>query len=212
MNALTRLYRRFERKGFTGPRYAGWRGKLRLLSQGWFGHREVVLYAEPEWWTPDENVNPDVRLELLPTFEDCRRFLPEFEAAYFKDFEAEFREFYSWGQLMTVALVGGELAGFGWLQDGAKGAKCHYMKLRDREYRAFRSGVVPRFRRQKIHATRHRMQLQMLFGMGARRVYVEAFEDNEYSWRAHLKAGYREFGRIEVRSPLRGGSFVRWVE
>jgi RimJ/RimL family protein N-acetyltransferase len=71
--------------------------------------------------------------------------------------------------------------------------------------------VLPVFRSQRIHATRHILALESLFQAGVRRVYVEAFEDNVYTWHGHRRAGYREFGRIHVKRRIGGKQYVRWL-
>jgi RimJ/RimL family protein N-acetyltransferase len=53
--------------------------------------------------------------------------------------------------------------------------------------------------------------LNHLFNHGAKRIYIEVYEDNVVSLKAHLVAGYRELGRIEVRKTLSNKTYVRWL-
>lgn len=198
-------------RGYVGPRYIGVLGKLRLLKQGLLGHIEIVSYAEPGWWPRPTPPNPDVSLRMCEQYEDACAFLPEMERAYARDFTAEWRQYFDWGQTVALAFVGDKLASFVWLQDGRRGAKCHFIRLQPGEYRVFRGGVLPQFRSRKVQSTRHILVLDWLFSRGAVRVYVDVYEDNVYSLKAQRNAGYREFGRIQTRHWPPGRTYVRWL-
>ena len=199
-------------KGFVGPKYKGVYGKLKLFMQAWAGHVEIVSFAEKETWKMNlEGLNPLVRIEVIEQFDESKKYLEEMSRAYHRDFRSDWERFFSWGQILCVALLGGELASFGWMQDGRKRAKCHYIRLSPGEYRLTRAGVLPGFRNQNVHATRHSLLLTRLFANGATRVYVDAFADNEYSWKGHFSAGYQELGRIFVKKTITGKEYVRWL-
>ena len=199
-------------KGFIGPKYKGVYGKLKLFMQAWAGHVEIVSFAEKETWKMNlEGLNPLVRIEVIEQFDESKKYLEEMSRAYHRDFRSDWERFFSWGQILCVALLGGELASFGWMQDGRKRAKCHYIRLSPGEYRLTRAGVLPGFRNQNVHATRHSLLLTRLFANGATRVYVDAFADNEYSWKGHFSAGYQELGRIFVKKTITGKEYVRWL-
>ena len=199
-------------KGFIGPKYKGVYGKLKLFMQAWAGHVEIVSFAEKETWKMDlEGLNPLVRIEVIEQFDESKKYLEEMSRAYHRDFRSDWERYFSWGQILCVALLGGELASFGWMQDGRKRAKCHYIRLSPGEYRLTRAGVLPGFRNQNVHATRHSLLLTRLFANGATRVYVDAFADNEYSWKGHFSAGYQELGRIFVKKTITGKEYVRWL-
>jgi len=209
---IANLYSRYKMKGFVGPKYKGVYGKLKLFMQAWAGHVEIVSFAEKETWKMNlEGLNPLVRIEVIEQFDESKKYLEEMSRAYHRDFRSDWERFFSWGQILCVALLGGELASFGWMQDGRKRAKCHYIRLSPGEYRLTRAGVLPGFRNQNVHATRHSLLLTRLFANGATRVYVDAFADNEYSWKGHFSAGYQELGRIFVKKTITGKEYVRWL-
>jgi len=209
---IANLYSRYKMKGFIGPKYKGVYGKLKLFMQAWAGHVEIVSFAEKETWKMNlEGLNPLVRIEVIEQFDESKKYLEEMSRAYHRDFRSDWERFFSWGQILCVALLGGELASFGWMQDGRKRAKCHYIRLSPGEYRLTRAGVLPGFRNQHVHATRHTLLLSHLFKNGATRVYVDAFVDNEYSWKGHFSAGYQEVGRVFVKRTITGKEYVRWL-
>ena len=209
---IANLYSRYKMKGFIGPKYKGVYGKLKLFMQAWAGHVEIVSFAEKETWKMNlEGLNPLVRIEVIEQFDESKKYLEEMSRAYHRDFRSDWERFFSWGQILCVARLGGELASFGWMQDGRKRAKCHYIRLSPGEYRLTRAGVLPGFRNQNVHATRHSLLLTRLFANGATRVYVDAFADNEYSWKGHFSAGYQELGRIFVKKTITGKEYVRWL-
>ena len=203
--------RGLKHRGFIGPKYHGLVGKARLQMQGWFGHIEIVSYAEREWWERPAVPNPAVELVVASSFEEVAPFLVEMKEAYSRSFAKEWKTYFEWGQVATLVFLEGRLAGFGWIQDGSKGASAPYLPLFPGEFRSLRAGVLPSFRGKHVHTTRHVLLLDYLFSKGARRVYVDAFEDNEYSWRGAHKAGYREIGKIHVKTTLRGRTYVRWI-
>jgi RimJ/RimL family protein N-acetyltransferase len=212
LSVIRRLYSRYRYRGFVGPKYPGWVGKARLLAQEWLGHREVVLFAEPERWSPTTDVNHDVRIEVFTDFEDTCQHLEAVEKAYARDMAAQWQAHFSWGHWLVLAFVGTDVAAFVWIQSGNQRDRCYYMQLQEGEYRLVNGGVLPQYRGQRVHTSRHVLLLKYLFGIGARRVYIDAFEDNVYSWRGQLAAGYREFGRIVVARSLSGKKYARWVE
>lgn len=179
--------------------------------QGLVGHVEVVSFAEKDWWVRPPLSNPTVTLVLATSFAEALPYVPVMESAYLRDFGGAWRDNFSHGQQVALALTDGALAAFVWIQDGERRAKCHFTRLQPREYRVFRAGVLPAYRSKGVHSSHYILTLETLFSRGAQRVYVEAFADNEFAWRAQRKAGFREFGRIDVRRGRRGQTFVRWL-
>lgn len=211
-DSIRDLYLRCQLKGFVGPKYRGFFGKIKLFMQSYTGHVEIVSYAEPGTWKMNtEKLNPRIRIEIIEQVDGGIKYLEEMSKAYHRDFRSDWETCFSWGQVLCVALVEGNLASFSWIQDGRKGARCHYIRLSPGEYRLLRAGVLPAFRNQNIHTTRHSLILSLLFANGARRVYVDAFADNEYSWKGHFSAGYKELGRIYVRKTITGKEYIRWL-
>ena len=206
------MYLRYKLKGFIGPKYHGFYGKLKLFMQAWTGHVEIVSCAEHGTWKMNlEKLNPRIRIEFIEEFDGSVKYLEEMSRAYHKDFRSDWEKFFSWGQILCVALLEEKFASFVWIQDGRKRAKCHYIRLRPGEYRLVRGGVLPGFRNQNVHATRHSLALSQLFTNGATRVYIDAFADNEYSWKGQFSAGYQEMGRIFVKKTITGKEYVRWL-
>jgi ribosomal protein S18 acetylase RimI-like enzyme len=211
MRSVLSRFRGLRHRGFVGPKYSGVLGMARLAWQGFVGHVEVVSFAEPGWWVRPKSLNPAVTLVLATSVEEALPYVPAMERAYMRDFGGAWREAFGHGQQAAFALLDGALAAFIWIQDGERRARCHFMRLQPGEYRVFRAGVLPAYRSKGIHSTHYVLLLEALFARGARRVYVEAFEDNEYAWHAQRKAGFVEFGRIDVRRGRRGRTFVRWI-
>jgi hypothetical protein len=209
---IRNFYLRYQLKGFIGPKYKGFYGKFKLYMQSWTGHVEIVSCAKPGTWKMNpEKLNPRVRIEIIERFDESMKYLEEMSRAYHRDFRSDWERYFSWGQVLCVALLEGKLASFGWIQDGRKRARCHYVRLSPGEYRLTRAGVLPGFRNQNVHTTRHALMLSHLFTNGATRVYVDAFADNEYSWKGHFSAGYQEFGRVFVRKTITGKEYIRWL-
>jgi ribosomal protein S18 acetylase RimI-like enzyme len=209
---IENIINKYKHKGYTGPKYKGLWGKIRLLGQGWLGHNEIVLCAERDKW--DYNpvvVNPKVKIRIISQYEESLDYTEEMKNAFYRDIREEWKKHFAWGQILVIALIDERLSGFGWLQEGRKKAKCHYIKLQDGEFRALGAGVLPEYRNNQVHVSRHHLKLRSLFENGAKRVFVEAFEDNVYAWRGHLKAGYREIGRIHVKKSLSGNTYIRWI-
>lgn len=208
---LGALKKRFKHRGFVGPKYKGILGKLKLLRQEWFGHYEFVSCAEPHDWAFDpERINPAVTLKVLNDFPEAEPYLEEMRQAYGRDFSEAWNKKFSWGEQLALAFLDGRVAAFVWVQDGGRGAVCYYMRLGAGEYRLVTGGVLPQFRRKGVHTSRHKLVLEHLFSMGAKRVYIDAYEDNVPSWRGQYAAGFKKIGRIHVLT-LFGKTFIRWL-
>jgi RimJ/RimL family protein N-acetyltransferase len=198
-------------RGYVGPRYDGLYGKIRQFFDSKFGHYEIISYAEPEWWQPSLEPDPNISISPISSFSDAKVFLPIMQNAYHRSFENRWISYFSRGQFLVISFYLNELSSFIWLQDGNRGTKSHYINLQPNEYRAMRGGVLPQFRAKGIHTMRHILLIDHLFSIGARRVFTDAYEENIYSIRAHRKAGYRQFGRIHVKPSRRGMDYVKWI-
>ncbi len=213
-SARTRIaawLRSMKSRGFIGPRYQGLSGKLRLLVQGFLIHTEIVSFADAAWWKETVSVPDGCELIHLDSFEASIPYLPALNEAYGRDLSSEWKRYFGWGQTCALLTVKDEVAAFGWLQSGDVGAKCYYLQLQPGEFRAVREGVLPGFRGQGLYPVRHQLLLSSLFARGASRVYIDAYEDNVPSWKGHKRAGYREFGRIRVFTPLGLVEYARWI-
>lgn len=198
-------------RGYFGPKYRGIAGQFRLLCQGWFGHEEIVSFAEASWWKRPSDTNPNVTLLMVETFDQVVPHLSQLQAAYRRDLAEEWKAFFGWGQTVALAFLNGRLAGFAWIQDGSKGAATPYVPLLPDEYRLVRVGVLPVFRGLQVQSTCLVLVLEWLFTRGARRVYIDAFVDNVYAWKGQHNAGFRELGRIRVGPAVLGKADVQWL-
>jgi RimJ/RimL family protein N-acetyltransferase len=133
------------------------------------------------------------------------------ERAYHRDFSKEWKEKFSWGMTLTLAMLDERVTGFGWYQDGKLKAKCHYIQLTDGEYRAVGGGVLPDFRGQRVHTSRYKLLVEKLFSLGAKRIYIDVYEENIPSLKGQVSAGFRELGRIHVVNTRLFKTYVRWL-
>lgn len=197
-------------KGFIGPKYEGISGKLRLLWQGWY-HEEIISCANAQSWRLPDGINNDVKVSVFDSYDQASPYLPAMSDAYSRDFAEEWQAYFGWGQVLALAFLEGRVAGFVWIQDGSKGADVPYLPLLPGEYRLVRGGILPGFRGKRVHTSRHALLLEHLFSNGAKRVYIDAFSDNVFSWKGQHKAGFQEIGRIKVRKMLGGKTYIRWL-
>jgi ribosomal protein S18 acetylase RimI-like enzyme len=205
------VLQRWRRRGFVGPRYAGWLGKLRLLLQHTLYRTDVVLVAEPS--DPLLSVAAGERLALrrIQTWNAFTPFASELDAGFHPGYGKAWQAVFGWGETLVVALQGERLAGFGWLQTGTRdGVPCPYGRVFEGEYRILRVGVLPAFRRQAINTRFYAQLLEELFAAGAKRVYIDCTKDNLPSLRAQIRAGFRPVGELRVAGVLLGGSASWW--
>jgi RimJ/RimL family protein N-acetyltransferase len=209
---IHRLWIRFARRGFVGPRYEGIVGRLRFLLQELVAHVEVVLIAEPDARTSVEPSDVDMDLIFLQTWDQFAAYEPEIAAAYYPGYADRWKDAFESGEQLILACVNGRVAGFGWLQTGTpEGVPCHYTRVLPDEYRILRVGVLPAFRRRGVNTSFYMLLLRVLAQRGARRVYIDCNKDNVPSLKAQMRAGFRPIGEIRVPGRLFPGAAVRWL-
>jgi RimJ/RimL family protein N-acetyltransferase len=212
MNAFGQLITRLSRRGFVGPRFDGIAGKLRFAYQQLVGHHEIVLMAEPRTFLPEHEASPELELRFIQAWANFDQYRAQFDSAYYPGYVDSWREVFDWKQELAILLVGGLVAGFGWIQRGASsGVSCHYGQLREGEYRILRVGVLPPYRRRGVNTSFYTLLVRALFSRGASRVMVDCSRDNAPSLRAQVKAGFRPIGELYVRGRLRRRAEAQWT-
>lgn len=212
MAFLSTLLRKVRVSGFVGPRFAGFRGKLRLLYQDLVIRTDVVLTATPESSSQTfREVDLSVNLQLYKSYAEFEPHASDLDVAYYRGYAAAWKQIFNWGEILALALKNGQVVGFGWIQQGSpEGRIFHYGHLFRGEYRILRVGVLPNYRRRGINSAFYSLLLRHLFDMGASRVYIDCNKDNIPSLKAQIRAGFRPIGEIRVLGPLLGRDFIRW--
>lgn len=214
MSFIRNLIKKYRYKGYVGPKYHGVVGKIKLLMQGFLGHTEVVVYAEPSFWKSnfsDIDIKNSFMNKLVRTYEESLPYLAILEEAYYIGFTKMWQSYFKQGQLLCLTFLHYKLAYFMWIQVGSQLGKCFYSPLKEKEYRLLRGGTLPEMRNKKALICGQIICLEHLFKNGVSRVYTEAYEDNIYSRKGHRAVGFREFGRVFVRKTLTGKTYIRWV-
>lgn len=212
MSVVSRLLARLRTRGFVGPRYEGAAGRLRFLVQELVARREVVLVLDADdALPPPPPAAETIALRAIRTTTELEPFEREVDAAYHAGYAARWREALGWGEELVLALRGGRVAGFGWVQVGTReGVGCHYTTVLAGEFRVLRVGVLPAFRRTGVNGAFYALLLRELRARGAHRVYIDCARDNLPSLRAQIRAGFRPIAELDVRGPLLGRGCVRW--
>ena len=212
MDILENYINKYKHKGFVGPKYKGWGGKIKLFFQDNFIHNEIIHIAEPhDYRFNEEKVNPDVVLKIINEYNECSEYIARFEDAYYKGYTKNWGKYFKWGDKLGLVLVNDKVFGFSWFHSGISIKKTHYIPFQKYDYRVLRGGVFPDVRRFKINTTRHVLFLKYLFEIGAKRVFTDVFEDNIPSIKSLRYAGYKYWGTIQVLNiPLFNRQFVRW--
>ena len=212
MEKIKKIVQKLGVFGFSGPKYSGLAGKIRLVLQELFFHKEIILVAVPESFVVNnDKMNPDVSIKVISSYQDCKDYIRAFEAAYYVRYTDAWPRHFEAGEKLVLAFDGNKVAGFVWLQQGTTVKGTYYIRLLKDECRTYREGVFPEFRGKKIYSTMKSLILENLFQNGATRVYVDVFKDNIPSLKAQLNAGFKEFGEISVVNiPFSFRKFIRW--
>jgi RimJ/RimL family protein N-acetyltransferase len=209
---LRGLIDRARRKGFTGPRYAGARGKLRFAAESTVRRRELVFAATPESaaGVPAPG-GPPLELHRVRSFAELEPFRAGLDAAYWPGLVDSFRAPFTWGEEAVVGTIGGRPACYCWMQFGTReGYPTYYGRMFEREARILRAGVAPEFRRHGPNKiTMHRL-LERSFAAGVERVWAECYLHNVPAARTFLRIGFRPVGVLEVLELPGMRGFVRW--
>jgi RimJ/RimL family protein N-acetyltransferase len=209
---LAALARRFSRRGFVGPRFEGWRGRLRFVFQELVWRRDVMLVATPASAVPPASaaLEPGLTLDYPPNHAALAPLAATLDAEYFPGFTARLREPFEWGETLVLLRNGERVLGFAWLQRGSPAGTPYYAGvLMPGDVRVLRVGVVPSQRRRGYLTALLVLLLQELFRTGASRVVAECSRDNLPSLRGFRAAGYQPVGELTVLGPLLG-RFIRW--
>jgi GNAT superfamily N-acetyltransferase len=206
---MIRLFDRWRRRGFVGPRYEGIIGRLRFLYQHFVTRTDIVLLARSDVWTPQIGQPSELVLQWIDRWEDLTPYAPALDAEYFEGFTRGWQPIFGWGEKLALAMLDDRVAGFGWVQTGsAEGLFCEYTLLWEGDRRVLRVGVLPSQRGRGVNTRFYSLLLDQLFSSGAGRVLIDCTVDNVPSLRAQMKAGFRPIGALHIRGAALGSGVV----
>jgi ribosomal protein S18 acetylase RimI-like enzyme len=209
---VTSLFARFRKMGFEGPYYRGIPGKARFLFESIAWRTEIVFVATPESFAAVRPLKgADLRLDRITSFSGLEKFRRQLEAEYYDGFLDSWRRPFTWGEEVTIGIIGGQVGAFAWVQRGQRnGFPTYYGRLFERDARILRVGVVPSFRRQGLNSAMMQGLLAQLLEQGFERVFAESHKFNVPSVRTFVKVGFTPIGAITVLRLPRDRQFVRW--
>lgn len=206
------LFRKARHKGFIGPHYAGWSGKVRFVVESLVGRDEIILTVEPATLAQSAGDRaPDLVLHHARCFDDLLPFSEAFDRAYYRGYIHRWRAPFTWGERAVIGTVGGQVACYNWVQEGTpEGFPTYYGPLFGDEARVLRAGVLPAFRNAGLNRLMKVRILTELFDRGVRRVFAEVYLRNLPSMRSLRSVGFRPIGLITVLELGPARNFIRW--
>ena len=207
------LAARLQRRGFDGPFYRGFRGKLRFALESTVARTEIVFIATPESFAAAPRpTGPDLELHPAECFADLEPFRAGLEAEYHPGYIDSWSAPFTWGERAVVGTVGGRVACYNWMQFGTRqGFPTYWGRMFEGEARVLRGGVVPAFRRGGLNTLMKHRLLEQFFSQGMSRVYAECYKYNVPSVRTLLKIGFYPVGLIRVLEVGPARNFVKWL-
>ncbi len=204
------MLRSLQVRGLVGPRYRGFRGKLRLAFQELVYRTDVILQLRRHDFQPPAPA-PAMTLRWIDRFESLEPYRADLDAAYYQGFLETWRMPFSWGERVALGLVEGRIVAFVWAQDGADGGPVGWFgPILEHECRLSRMGVPP-WARGRAHLTALLgLLIPGLFAGGAERLYSEVTLENEPSLKTHVRLGFRAVALVRVAGRLLGGRATIW--
>jgi GNAT superfamily N-acetyltransferase len=195
-------------------RYGVLRTSKRMLSRSlryaarriYSGHDTVIHCADLQSW-PDYEAQE--RLTIRRGAEaDLARLARRMPPSSIRTFRARLDE----GQIMFIAEVDGELAGYAWMctRTDSHAAKSHGLELKPGEGLHWDSATFPEFQRQGIYTALQRFSRAFMKSRGYSRVYGGADTSNPAPLRMMKKLGLKPVRLLRLRRIL--GRERRWVE
>ncbi len=208
-DAVTRLRTR----GFDGPFYQGFRGKLRFVAESTVARTEFLFLCTPgSFAAASRPSGPPLELHPIDLFEDLEPFRAGLEAEYHPGYVDRWRAPFTWGERAVVGTVEGKVACYNWMQFGTReGFPTYWGRLFEGDNRLLRGGVVPSFRRFGLNTLMKHRLLEEFFESGVTRVYIESYKYNIPSVRTFLKIGFYPVGLLRVVELGQARSFVKWL-
>lgn len=200
-------------KGFVGPAYEGLLGKFRFAWEEFVMRTDVVLVATQSTFEDGQSVDVmPIEARFIENTDELKALCPKFDAAYYPGFTSNWNRLIKTGEVLIVGFVEGEPVAFIWMQKGkAEGLACYYGVFLQGDARLYRAGVMPGARGQGIYTYFMRALLCMVIEQcDIQRVYIDCHKANIAAYKAHLKSGFRELGRITVIRGSRNRRFIRW--
>jgi ribosomal protein S18 acetylase RimI-like enzyme len=210
---LEQLAQRFSRKGFTGPYYRGFTGKIRFAL-------ESLLFRRERFFVLHKDAFLAVQPPVISGFEVVRIADPEqleafragLEAAWYPGLLESWRGPWSWGERLYLGLLNGVPVSYNWLQRGtAAGHPTYWGRFYEGEYRILRGAVAPSWRGQGGNTAMKHAIFSTLFAHDATRVYAECYARNIPSVRTLRSLGFKEVGQLTVLEIPGFKGFIRWT-
>ena len=211
--SLKNLSRKVKNKGFVGPKYNGFMGKLRFILQHFITHKENIYYFDRSFENGlSQRETHGLTIRCISSYYDAIPYVNIFENSYYQGFTSGWESCFSWGEELILAFFEDRPVAFCWFQKGGTAGGNYCLPYFKGDYRSFRAGVLPAERGRNFQALmNHAVTNYLLRERSANRIYAEVFIDNVPSCKAYEKTGYKIVGIIRVWSLFsRAKPFIRW--
>lgn len=210
---LAKLLARFQRAGFAGPFYRGFRGKARFLFESLAWRTEFVFLATRKSFAKVPRPKPaKFALTHVASFAELEKYRSQLDIEYYPGYLDGWRRPFTWGEQAAIGTMDGRIAAFAWTQRGTPdGYPTYYGRLFEADARILRVGVVPTFRGQGLNSSMMHQLLGHLIEEGFQRVFAESHKYNLPSVRTFLRVGFRIVGAITVLTLPGEKHFVSWM-